>query len=123
MGIAMSTIIVQGLHAGDANRNLGEALPPRAPESISDDYRDRKFQSLLEFAMQLAGRAIWVLRKKKCVAAAVDVGNIHAAIGADQAMLSFGDQDATLAAHHSLAFCKSDFGYPGIEIVTPRPRP
>ena len=55
------------------------------------------------------------------MAAAIDVGNIDAAIGADQAVTGFSDQNATFAAHHSLAFCESHFGYARVEIVTPRP--
>jgi hypothetical protein len=52
MRIAISAIIMQGLHPGDANRNFREALTPRTSKTVSDDDRNRKFQALFQFAME-----------------------------------------------------------------------
>ncbi len=58
MGIAIPTIIMQGLHSGDANRNFGEAFAPRAPETITDDDGDGKSQTFFQFAMELSGGTV-----------------------------------------------------------------
>ena len=54
MGIAIATIIMQGLHTSDADGNFSEAFAPRAPETISDDDRDGKAQPFFQFAMKLS---------------------------------------------------------------------
>jgi len=119
--IAISTIIVQGLHTGDSDRNLGETFAPRPPETISDDDWDRKFQPFFQFAMELSRGAVRVFREQKRMAAAVDVRSVHAAVGADQAVARFRDQNPALASHYSLTLCESHFSYSGVEIVTPCP--
>ena len=58
MGIAISTIIVQGFHAGDADRNFGEAFAPRSPETIGDDDWNGKLQAFFQFAMELCRGAV-----------------------------------------------------------------
>jgi hypothetical protein len=123
VGIAISTIVVQRFHASDADRNFGEAFTPGPSETVTDDDRDGKFQAFLEFAMQFSRGAVGVFRKQKRVAAAIDVRNIDTAVGADQAVPGFRDQDAALAPHHPLAFRKSYFGYTRVKLVTLRPRP
>ena len=55
------------------------------------------------------------------MAATIDVRSIHAAIGADQAVTGFGDQNSAFASHYSLALCEGHFRYSRVEIVTPRP--
>src|SRR5208282_3435813 len=122
VGIAVPSIVVQGLHPGNANRNFGQAFPPGTPKTISDDDGNEKFQTFLQLAMELSGRAVGVFGKQKRVAAAVDVRNIHSTVGADQAVLGFRDHDAALAPHHSLALGESHLGYPCVEVVPPRPR-
>ena len=122
MRVAITSIIVQAFQTRYANRNFGEAFPPRAPKAISDENGDVKFQAFFQLAMELGRRAVWVFGKQECVMATVDVRSIDPAIGADQALSGFGDQDAALAPHHPLALRESYFGYPRVEIVTLRPR-
>ena len=53
--------------------------------------------------------------------AAIDVGDIHAAVGADQAVVRLGDQNAILAAHDPLALRESDFSDASIQMVFASP--
>ena len=48
------------------------------------------------------GGPVGIFGKQEGVAAAVDVGNIHAAVGADEAVAGFGDEHAALAADDPL---------------------
>jgi len=122
MRIAITSIIVQAFQPRYANRNFGEAFPPRPPETISDDNGDVEFQAFFQFAMELGRGAVWVLGKQECMTATIDVRSIDSAIGADQALSGFGDQDAALAPHHPLALRQSQFSNASVEIVTPCPR-
>ncbi len=56
------------------------------------------------------------------MAATIDVRSVDSAIGTDQAVTRFRDQNSALAPHDSLALCQSHFGYARVELVTPRPR-
>ena len=122
MGIAISTIIMQGLHTGDADRNFGEAFAPRPPKTISDDDRDRKAQPFFQFVMELSCGTVRIFWQEKSVAATIDIRSVDSAVGADQALTRFGDQNSALAPHDSLALCQGHLGYAGVELVTARPR-
>src|SRR5271169_415233 len=121
MGIVISTIIVQRLHSGNSNRNLGETFAPGTPETISDDDWDRKVQAFFQFAMELSRGAVRVFREKKRMAATIDVRSVHAAVGADQAVARFRDQNPALASHYSLTLCEGHFRYSRVKIVTACP--
>jgi len=122
MGIAISTIIMQGLHTGDANGNFSEAFAPGAPKTISDDDGDRKAQPFFQVAMKLRRGPVRIFGQQKRVAAAIDVRSVDSAVGADQAMTRFGDQNSALAPHDPLALRQSHLGYARVELVTPCPR-
>src|SRR5580704_3505424 len=119
--IVISTIIVQRLHSGNSNRNLGETFAPGTPETISDDDWDRKVQAFFKFAMELSCGTVRIFGKQKRVTAAIDIRGIYPAIGADQAMAGFRDQNSTFASHYSLTLCESNFRYSRVEIVTACP--
>ncbi len=51
----------------------------------------------------LRGGTVGILGQQERVAASVDVGDVDRAVGADQAMAGFGDQDAALATHDAAA--------------------
>ncbi len=121
MRIVISTIIVQRLHSGNSNRNLGETFAPGTPETIGDEDWDRKVQAFFQFAMELSCGAVRIFGKQKRVAAAIDVRSVHAAIGADQAVARFRDENSAFASHYSLTLCQSHFRYSRVEIVTACP--
>src|ERR1700722_15473235 len=51
------------------------------------------------------------------MAAAIDVRNVHSAVGTDESVASFGDEHAILAANHSAALAQRQFNNAGIEVV------
>ena len=55
------------------------------------------------------------------MATSVYVGDVHGAVGADQAMASFRDQDAALAPHDAMALLCGELYYPRIEMIVVRP--
>src|SRR5579863_2036566 len=72
--------------------------------------------------MKLRCRAVRVFGQEKSVAAAIDVRSVDSAVGADQAVTRFGDQNSELAPHHPFALRQSHFGYARVEFVTAGPR-
>jgi hypothetical protein len=71
--------------------------------------------------MELSRGTVRVFREQKRMAAAVDVRSVHAAVGADQAVARFRDQNSALASHYSLTLCEGHFRYSRVEIVTACP--
>ena len=63
---------------------------------------------LLEFAMKFVGRAIWIVGKQQRVAAAIHVGNVDPAVGADEPVAGFGDQHAIFATDDALALVQRE---------------
>jgi len=55
------------------------------------------------------------------MAATIDVRSIHPAIGADETVTGFSDQNSTFTSHYSLTLCEGHFRYSRVEIVTPCP--
>src|ERR1700683_4881735 len=56
------------------------------------------------------------------MATAIDIRCVHSAIGTDEAVARFRDQNSALAAPHSFTLRHSHFSYARVQIVTPRPR-
>ncbi len=75
----------------------------------------------LSCAVKIARGAVGIDGKQQGVAAAIDVGNIHAAVGADEAVMGLGDEHAVLAADDGAAFAQSEFDDAGIEVIFLRP--
>lgn len=78
-------------------------------------------QSFFKLTMNLRGGAVGIVGEQQCVAASVHVGNIHRAVGADQAVPSLRDQDTALAAHDAAALPDGEFDHASIELVAPCP--
>ena len=121
MRIAAAAIVVQGFHSGDANRNFREPLTPWTAKTIGDDDRNREPQAIFELAMKLCGRAIRIFGQEKSVASAIDIGDVDSAVGAYESVMSFGDENAVLAAHDSLALSDGQFDYSRVEVEAARP--
>src|SRR5438477_3414503 len=121
MRIAPSTIVVNRLHSRNSDGNFGQSLAPGPAKTVADDYRNRDSQSLLHFLMQAGCGAIRIFWKKQRVFAAVHIGNIDPAVGANKPVMGFGDENAILPANYPLALLQREFGYSRVQFVAPRP--
>jgi len=119
--IVISTIIVQRLHSGNSNRNFGETFAPGTPETISDDDWDRKVQAFFQFAVELSCGTVRIFGKQERMTATINVRGIYPAVGADQAVARFRDENSALASHYSLTLCEGHFRHSRVEIVTACP--
>src|SRR5437879_8425738 len=119
--IATPSVILQRLHSCHPDCSLGQSLAPRAPETISDDYRNRKVQTLFQITMNPGSRAVWIFRQQQSMTTTIKVGNIYAAVGANQAVPRFRDQHSLLAANHTPALRQRQLDDSRIETVVPRP--
>src|SRR5437773_6850892 len=81
--IATPSVILQRLHSCHADCTLGQSLAPWTPETISDDYRNRKVQTLFQITMNPGSRAVWIFRQQQSMTTTIKVGNIYAAVGAN----------------------------------------
>ena len=62
-----------------------------------------RFRAFLKLKMDFSGGAVGVFGEEESVAAAVYVGDVDGAVGADQAVSSFGNQDAAFAPDDAAA--------------------
>ena len=67
--------------------------------------------------MELASRAVRIGRQEQRVAATIDVGDVHAAVGTDETMMGLGDQHAVLAPDNGAALAQRELDQAGIQIV------
>src|SRR3989442_12156543 len=120
--IATPSIILQRLNSCHADCNLGQALAPGTPETISDDHRNRKVQTLFQITMNPGSRAVWIFSQKQTMTTTIKVGNIYAAVGANQAVPRFRDQHSLLAANHAPALRHRQFRHACVELERPSTR-
>ena len=80
------------------------------------------FRPLLQFAMQPCRGGVGIFGQQQRVAAAIDVGNVHSTVGADQAVTRFRDQHAALAPHHAPALRQRQFDDSGINFDIAAPK-
>ena len=76
---------------------------------------------LLRARLQVGGGAVGIFGKQQRVSASVDVGDVDAAVGAEKAVVGFGDEDAVFAANYGAAFAQGQFDDAGVEGVLFRP--
>ena len=103
MRITESPIIAQSLHPGDANAEVDEPFAPGTSECIRDQNRNGKFGALLQRAMKFAGGPVGIAGQEHSVTSAIDVGDIDAAVGADEPVMRLGDQHAVLTPNDGAA--------------------
>ena len=84
--IAAATIVAQRLSSRRCRCRNRQAFAPRTTECVSDEDGDRELGALLQFAMKLASGTVGIDGQKQGVAAAIDVGDVHAAVGADESV-------------------------------------
>ena len=98
VGIAAAPVVAQGLESRDADCEFRQSFAPGAAEAVGDDDGNRKSGTAFEGATKIGCRAVCIFGKQQRVAASVDVGDVDAAVGAQEAVVRLGDEDAVLAA-------------------------
>ena len=87
MGIAASAVVAQRFHSRDADGEFGQAFAPGTAETVGDDDRESaRPVRFLNSRRKFGGGAVGIFGKQQRVLAAVDVGNIDAAVGAEKAV-------------------------------------
>src|SRR6476646_10089088 len=119
--IALAAIVDQSIHPRDTDRNFSQPLSPRPAEAIRDDYRKRKPEFLLDFAIQSRRRSIGIFRQNQCLLPAIDIGNIHSAVGTDEAVASFGDKNVSSSSNDSAALRNGEGGDAGVQTIAASP--
>ncbi len=72
--------------------------------------------------MQLARRSVGINGQEQRVLAAIDVGDIDGAVGADKTVAGFGDEHSVLAADDGDAFAQGELNDARIEVILFGPR-
>src|ERR1017187_3383216 len=67
--------------------------------------------------MEFASGTVGIGGQQQRVVAAIDVGDVHAAVGADETVPSLGDEHAVLAPDDSAALAQGELDDAGIQIV------
>ena len=67
--------------------------------------------------MKIGGGTVRIFGKKQRVLTSVDVGDIHATVGANESVVCFGNEHAAFAANDALALGKGNFGDASVKIV------
>src|SRR2546430_3585612 len=67
-------------------------------------------------------RYLTVTGVQTCALPIFKVGNIYAAVGANQAVCGFGDENTSFAANHAPALRHRQFRHACVELETPCPR-
>src|SRR5580698_738636 len=97
--VGLAAVVAQRLHAGDPDAEINQAFAPWAAKAIGNDDGDGNAGFTFDFATKICGGAIGILWKKHGMLAAIDIGDIDAAVSAEKSMMSFGNQHAVFAAN------------------------
>ena len=102
MWVAASAVVDERTHAGNTDRDFGQSFAPRSAEAVTDDYWDLDSEMLFEVAAQLAGGPVGIFGEQYGVLSSIDIRNVDAAIGANEAVFGLGDHDAMFPAHDAV---------------------
>ena len=91
MGIAPAAVVAKRLHAGDTDTVVDKAFAPGTSKCIGNENRNVQAGEFFELAMEAARGEIRVNGKKQSMFSAVDVRNVHAAVGTYETVMGFGD--------------------------------
>src|SRR5437667_5166290 len=119
--VAFATIIEQRLHSSHPDCHFAQTLAPRATEGIRNNHCDRNAQRFLDPRSQAGCRTIRMLGQEHSAVSAVYIGNVYAAVCADEAVKGLGDQDSTLLTHDALSFAQSEFYYTCVNSISTCP--
>src|ERR1700722_4702104 len=114
MRVAVAAVVAQRLHSSDADGNLRQAFAPGAAKTVGDDDGDRQSCLLLEGAAKVGGGAVGIFGEQQRVTASVDVGDVDATVGAEKAVMRFGNEHAVLTADDGTALAPGTFDHAGI---------
>ena len=95
--VALAAVVVNGLHAGNADGDFVQTFAPGAAEAVGDDHGNVQRRALLELLQDARRRPVRIERQQHGGLASVDIGDVDAAVGTDQAVSGFGDQYVLLA--------------------------
>src|SRR5580698_7574960 len=95
-----SAIVAQWLHTCDADTEIDQTFTPRTAKGIRDQDGNIDSSLLFDFTLNFARRTIRIDGKQQRMLSSIHIGNVHAAVGADESVLCFGDEHAILAPDH-----------------------
>jgi hypothetical protein len=104
MRITLTAIVVDSVHASNSDCHFGQSLAPRPAKTVGNNHRNSNLELALQLTAELFRRAIWIPGQQKRMKAAIHIGYIYAAIGANKSMASFSNEDTALAAHDTGSF-------------------
>jgi len=115
--VTMAAIVAQRLHAGDANGEFCQTLAPGASEAVGNDDGKGDASSFLELPTKIECGPVRVQGKQESMPASVHIGDVDAVVGAQEAVMGFGDEDAVPAADNGAALPHGELDHARIESV------
>lgn len=121
MWVAVSAIVPMRFHAGDADAEVDQPFPPRATEGVGDKNGNGERGAGLKFTMKFAGGAVGIGGQEKRVLSAIYVGDVHAAVSADETVARLGNQHTVFAPNDGAALAQGQFDDASVYFVFPGP--
>ncbi len=114
--VALPPIINQWHHSRNTQRDVDQALPPRAPKGIGNDDGHMNAKCPRELLLKSACGAIRILRQQQR-RSTWNVRDIYAGISTDKAVPCLGDDHAVLHPHDAACFPQHNFDHPRVLLV------
>lgn len=114
--ITLTPIIDQRSHSRDTQRDVDQALPPRAPKCIGNNDGQMYAKYPHELLLKRARGTIRILWQQRG-SFPWNVRNVHAGIGADEAMARLGNNHGALHPHDAARFPQHKLDDPRILLV------
>ena len=115
--IRRPTQVAERSDSGDAQRDVGRPLPPRAAERVAHDHADVRPGELAEPGAHPARGGIRVDGKQDEDALARRVGRVDAGGGADEAVPRLGDHERGPGAEDLAALAEDHLGAARISVL------
>src|SRR5438128_2863489 len=112
-GVGLTEIAEERRQPADTDGDVGETLAPGPSEGIGDHHSDVDAGGEAQALAELSRRTVRILGQQHHPAE-VDVGLVDAGVGADPAVVRFGDEDAAVHAHHPPRLAQDDLDQPRI---------
>src|SRR5215210_6497662 len=118
VGVGLAAVVGQRVHAGDADGDVGDAVPPGASERGGDDDGEEVgAQGGGELVADAGGGGVGVEGQEADHVFAGDVGGVHAGVRADKAVAGLGDYDAALHPDDAFALAQHDLDLARVLVV------
>src|SRR5512133_2514650 len=121
MNVAAVAVIAKGFHARQTDRCFRQPFAPGTAERVRDDSRHGEPESLLEGAKDALGGRVGIEGQQRGTSSAIDIRNVHAAVGADPSVPRLRDQHTVALPEDVSAFTHRQFHHAGIVAVPGRP--